>query len=47
MIDRDLARAQLTGNSANYFDDIVKSRVLGASRQTKLICKMFLFLGIQ
>lgn len=41
MIDRDLARAQLTGNSANYFDDIVKSRVLGASRQTKLICKMF------
>ena len=40
MIDRDLARAQLTNNSVNYFDDIVNSRVLGASKQTKLIYKM-------
>lgn len=42
MEDKDLARSMLDGSAAELFDDIVTSRVLGASRHTKMIGDMIL-----
>ncbi len=42
MIDMNLAREQLPENTVSLFDDIVKSRVLGASKQTNLIADMII-----
>lgn len=40
MIQQEEARRALPNSTVGYFDDIVFSRVLGAGKQTKLICKM-------
>ena len=40
MIDKEFARQQLPEETVSLFDDIVLSRVLGASKQTNLICRM-------
>lgn len=42
MADKDHARSMLDGRGAELFDDIVMSRVLGASRHTKMIGDMIL-----
>ena len=41
MINKDEARNQLPNGAVELFDDIVNSRILGASKQTNLICKIF------
>ena len=40
MIDKEKARNQLSNSAAEWFDDIVNSRILGASKQTNVICKI-------
>lgn len=40
MINKDEARNQLPNGAVELFDDIVNSRILGASKQTNLICKI-------
>lgn len=40
MLEKDYVRSLLPSDTVESFDDIALSRVLGASKQTKLICKM-------